>query len=722
MSGIFVNYRSGDHTTVVEALHRELARHFGEGQVFFDTSSLRPGDRYPDGLRSGVRGCEVLLVVIHADWLGVDESGTRLVDREGDWVRREIEMALDGGKPVVPVLLGEARLPAPQELPPSIRDLALRQAHRIRRGFFGTDVERLVGRLEHSVAPTWLPPAVTARVRRRPGRWLAWVTAVLATALLLGPAVRSIIVSDPSQAVSVAAAARLAGWMISMMAAPLLGYGLALALTYPFRDKLDALDRDVQTTPAARFNRYLLALLLFLIGSVVVVVASAVNDPRLVLLMILMATPVLILFAAQLMRAERREEEDQANWPQQLPSIHGAIVELRFAVAQLRTRVREWKRPLSREQRDKSWWCLAMLSEAVDRVHAQAGQPRLRGQLAEYPWLTSLYTVWAAFALGLVGEATVPMIYWQTAELQDYVTLAVFALVIAVVSMGNIEVLYRYRRRLLLRPAMTIRKDIAELSGRVLLDGVDDVSWASVRDAYGPAVKVPLLLRQVACVDPAAQQAAVDDLCDRLLHRDTVAEATGYAVPFLANLSTGRHLAAQTRSRLAVLLARIAVAHRYYSADNEPVSLSWDVTGSAEPEPNRIRQARTAVEAATPRLLEHLRVEREEDVPSVVALTAAAPAVVTPRLGDELSHIAERDRTTIGAAAGIVQAVLRKETVSPAQLSAAADGDPAVLDHLQRSLGRCPLLMVARKTAIELVALGQPSRAASGPTSQVTAD
>ena len=712
MSGIFVNYRKGAHTGVVEALHRELARHFGEDQVFLDMRSMLPGERYPDELRWGVLSCEVLLVVVHADWLAaVDEHGTRLLDRERDWVREEIEIALEAGKPVVPVRLGDARPPAQQDLPPSIRDLALRQAHRIRTGSFGPDVERLASRLEQHVAPTWVPPPLPApRVRRRPGRWLAWVTAVLATALIFGPAIRWIVVSDPSNPLPLADAVGTSGWMTLMMAAPLLAYGVILALLYPFRDRIDSHDRDIQTMPAARFNTFTmpLAVLWLLFGTAVFVLLY--KDHWRVALPVALFLDVVgfAVLGSRWARAEQREEEDRASWPQPLPSLADKVPELRFAVAQLRIRVAEWRSPLSREQRDKSWWSLAILSDAADGLHTRARQPRLRGLMADHPWWTTAYAIWAALAMGIVGEAMVPMIYWRTATFREYVVAVAFVLVVGVVTMGNVEVEYRWRRWTRLRPATEIQKDIAELSGRVLLDGLKRVPWQHVRDAHGPAAEVPRLLRLVSGGDPAAQQAAVGELCDRLLHRDAVAEATVHAVPFLANLSTGRHLAAPTGSRLAVLLARIAVAHRYVpDGGAEPVSIGCGVTDSAEPVPewNLVRQARAAVDAAAPRLFERLRADREHDVPSLLALAAAAPSVATPQVVAELERLAKQDHSTVGAAAVIVLAVVRDETVPPAQLLAAADGNASVIDVVQQSLGCDPPPVAARKTVIELAAL-----------------
>lgn len=138
---VFVNYRGGVHRHLVTVLRRELAGKLGEGKVFMDYWSMPPGVRYPDALRAGVRRCRVLLAVIHDGWL--EDLRT---PRDGpDWVHDEIAAALEFGKVVIGVYFdGAPRLRA-EDLPPAIRDLALRQDCRIRwqDGNLDDDLDRL---------------------------------------------------------------------------------------------------------------------------------------------------------------------------------------------------------------------------------------------------------------------------------------------------------------------------------------------------------------------------------------------------------------------------------------------------------------------------------------------------------------------------------------------------------------------------------------------------
>jgi hypothetical protein len=126
---IFVNYRKVDSRYGAAVVHQSLVRRFGARHVFIDHQSMNPGVRYPDGLRAGIAHARILLVLIGPNWLADDPlvPGKRLVDREDEWVRREIREALANHLEIIPVLLGGASLPAPGTLPKDIEELTMRQ-------------------------------------------------------------------------------------------------------------------------------------------------------------------------------------------------------------------------------------------------------------------------------------------------------------------------------------------------------------------------------------------------------------------------------------------------------------------------------------------------------------------------------------------------------------------------------------------------------------------
>ena len=125
---IFISYRRVDAGWPARWLADQLAGQFGAGVVFQDVDSIRPGDDFAAEIEAAVGTCSALLALIGPRWLSaVDGAGRRLDDSQ-DWVRLEIETALNRGVRIIPVLVDGARMPTADELPLSLRSLARRQA------------------------------------------------------------------------------------------------------------------------------------------------------------------------------------------------------------------------------------------------------------------------------------------------------------------------------------------------------------------------------------------------------------------------------------------------------------------------------------------------------------------------------------------------------------------------------------------------------------------
>jgi hypothetical protein len=87
-------------------------------------------------------------VVIGPRWLTpTDATGQRRIDDPADWVRREIAEALSLGLRVIPVLTGDASLPAEADLPQDIAGLSRRQYVSLRRRYTALDLAFLVERI-----------------------------------------------------------------------------------------------------------------------------------------------------------------------------------------------------------------------------------------------------------------------------------------------------------------------------------------------------------------------------------------------------------------------------------------------------------------------------------------------------------------------------------------------------------------------------------------------
>jgi hypothetical protein len=196
MAAIFISYRRDDSAGYGGRLREELEQRLGAGLVFRDADTIQPGQDFVEAIRQRLGECRVCLVLIGHGWLNArDESGGRRLDHPEDYVSLEIAGALSRADVlVVPVLVGNAVMPATAELPPAIQALARRQAIALRDDTWEADVDRL----SETIRPSIGGAALAGPGRRRPttpaSRWvrLAAVAgvALLAAAWLAWPKVR----------------------------------------------------------------------------------------------------------------------------------------------------------------------------------------------------------------------------------------------------------------------------------------------------------------------------------------------------------------------------------------------------------------------------------------------------------------------------------------------------------------------------------------------------
>lgn len=149
MSDILINYRSVDARFGAAATYELLSARFGKERLFLDNQTIRPGTSYAAELYRALESIRVLLVLIGPGWLveDPDQPGRLLIDRDDDWVRREIRRAVERDVHIVPVLLDGSALPNPALLPVDVQPLVLRQAVEIRHHHLGADVSRLADHL-----------------------------------------------------------------------------------------------------------------------------------------------------------------------------------------------------------------------------------------------------------------------------------------------------------------------------------------------------------------------------------------------------------------------------------------------------------------------------------------------------------------------------------------------------------------------------------------------
>src|SRR5262245_40634940 len=118
MGRAFICYRREECTDIVERLNDRLYAYFGPDGVFLDIHAIPPGTDFRRYIDRQFDKCSVLLLVIGRTWLsnpGTNHS--REIDDPQDYVRIEVELALERSIPIVPILVHGAAMPAVAQLP-----------------------------------------------------------------------------------------------------------------------------------------------------------------------------------------------------------------------------------------------------------------------------------------------------------------------------------------------------------------------------------------------------------------------------------------------------------------------------------------------------------------------------------------------------------------------------------------------------------------------------
>lgn len=146
MVNIFISYRRDDSAGYAGRLADSLEALVGSGNIFRDVEDINPGDDFVKAIEQNLRRAKVLLIIIGRNWLTAkDDQGVSRLRNPKDFVRLEIETALRLGHQIIPVLIDDALMPAPEDLPESIAAITYRQALVCSDSRWDEDVNRLFG-------------------------------------------------------------------------------------------------------------------------------------------------------------------------------------------------------------------------------------------------------------------------------------------------------------------------------------------------------------------------------------------------------------------------------------------------------------------------------------------------------------------------------------------------------------------------------------------------
>jgi hypothetical protein len=150
MGKIVLSYRRDDSKTITNWLYEKLVDRYGKDSVFRDIDSIQPTENFKKRIGRALKDCDFVVAVIGPGWHGPVADGQSRINSTNDWVRVEIETALQLDIPLLPVLVEEAEMPDPEGLPASLREITEINALPIASGGqrFYDDLNRLFATIE----------------------------------------------------------------------------------------------------------------------------------------------------------------------------------------------------------------------------------------------------------------------------------------------------------------------------------------------------------------------------------------------------------------------------------------------------------------------------------------------------------------------------------------------------------------------------------------------
>jgi hypothetical protein len=166
MPKISISYRRADSEAMTGRIFDRLAAYYGRDAIFRDIDNIPPGIDFRVHINEMLRKTNILLAVIGPNWLGAASGASDRIQQESDAVRVEIETALRRRTPLIPILIGTTTMPNSEQLPPSLKDFAFRNAVRVDTGQdFDYHMDRLIKSMDAILGqPQKSPPSAETRM------------------------------------------------------------------------------------------------------------------------------------------------------------------------------------------------------------------------------------------------------------------------------------------------------------------------------------------------------------------------------------------------------------------------------------------------------------------------------------------------------------------------------------------------------------------------------
>lgn len=147
---IFISYRREDGAPQAYRLNDWLSNR--QFLTFMDIDTIPCGVDFRKAIKEELRSCSVFLAVVGTQWINSPRDGKRRLDNPNDFVRIELADALNRGITVIPILVQNASMPSPDDLPDELKEFAYLNALSLSDIRWKDDVERLIRALNKTLA------------------------------------------------------------------------------------------------------------------------------------------------------------------------------------------------------------------------------------------------------------------------------------------------------------------------------------------------------------------------------------------------------------------------------------------------------------------------------------------------------------------------------------------------------------------------------------------
>lgn len=156
MPVILISYRRANSKEIAGRIHKELVERYGKKSVYIDINSIQVSADYRVHITQALEQALVMVAVMGKDWVGPRAEGKARIFDADDPVRAEVETAFANRRPVLPVLVNDAGMPAETDLPESLAPLPYLNAVMLRSDEgFSSGMERLFRGIDQLSVQFW---------------------------------------------------------------------------------------------------------------------------------------------------------------------------------------------------------------------------------------------------------------------------------------------------------------------------------------------------------------------------------------------------------------------------------------------------------------------------------------------------------------------------------------------------------------------------------------